>query len=125
MKYLRYYIIFGITLLLLIYILFFYKGRYLAIFEDDMTINYSSLSSAECNWEYENSNKKSLILYKNSDNEWGFIPGIDGKTTLVFNCVSSEKKNIYEITYILKIKDDKIYWQKGSGKGLLDFPNPY
>ena len=119
----RYYIIFGITAILLVFILFFYKPNYLLKYSDQVTIEYD-FKDEGYKWYYELSNNN-LELKTEENNKWVFIPKSDGKTNITFIYKNTEGKQKYKIYYDFKIKGNKIYWINGSGDGLLDYPNPY
>ena len=111
-KYLRFYIMFGLTAIICLYILFFSPlTKYLSIFNDSMTIEY----------DMENENIK---LKEYDDNKQIFVPNKNGKTVLTFY-YKNEDDVLYEITYGLKIRGNKIIWINGEGKGLTSYPNPY
>ena len=115
----RYYIIFGVTFILLLIILFY--NPYLGIYKDSISIEYN-YDNEGYSWNYSSDND-CLSLKENSDNKWIFVPNKDGKTKLIFKY--SSKDNVkYKIEYLFRIKGNKIYWLDGTGYGLLDFPNP-
>ena len=119
----RYFIIFGITILLSLIILF-YPRNYLLKFKDSITIDYTSMGKEEL-WSYEQNNDN-LKLLNSSKNIWKFIPVKDGKTTLTYYYDRKDGNSYkYKIVYELVIKNNKIIWKSGSGFGLLEYPNPY
>ena len=69
MKYLRFYIIAGITILGLIYILFIYKPKYLYKYKDQFTIKYEIENTDEYSWSYEieASGTSAAIYWTNSN----------------------------------------------------------
>lgn len=116
----RYYIIFGITIVLLLFILFY--NPYLGVYSDSITIKYD-FNEENYYWEY-NIDNDNLILDSNGDNYWKFIPNQNGNTKLEF-IYKNDQDIKYRIIYSFKIRKNKIYWIDGEGYGLLDFPNPY
>ena len=116
----RYYIIFGITLILLLIILFY--NPYLGVYKDKVTIEYD-FDQEGYYWKYEIDNNN-LILKEESENTWVFIPNKNGKTELKFYYTNGED-NKYTIFYTFKVRKNKIFWLNGEGYGLLSYPNPY
>ena len=115
----RYFIIFGITFILAAFIIF-YKP-YLAVYEDSITIEYN-YNEENYKWSYK-INNDNLSLVDQGENKWVFTPNKNGKTNIVFE-YSNGEKTLYTIDYEFKIKNNKIFWTKGSAKGLLSYPNP-
>lgn len=123
-KYLRFYVMFGLTAILTIYILFFSPlTKYLAIYENSMTIEYDIEQKEGYNWTYELDNEN-IILESSDKNKWKFVPNKNGETNLVFY-YKNDEDTLYTITYGLKIRGKKIIWTKGEGLGLTSYPNPY
>ena len=121
----RFKIMFGVTSLILLYLLFYPSSYYLGKFKNNITVNYSDFKfNKECDWTYKISNDNIKLKSKNNK-IWIYEPNKDGNTTLNFYCTDEDNKIIYNITYKLKIKDKTIYWLESSGEGLLDFPNLY
>ena len=116
----RYIILFGITIILALFIMFY--NPYLGIYKDQVTIEYD-FKEENYTWKYDLSNDN-LILKDSSENKWTFIPNKNGKITVNFY-YTNDHENLYEIMYEFKVKNNKIYWLKGEGKGLLSYPNPY
>ena len=116
----RYYIIFGITFVLLLFILFY--NPYLGVYNGSVTIEYS-FDDEDYIWSYE-INNDSLVLADSTDNKWKFKPNKDGNVKLIYK-YSNEDITKYTIEYEFKVKDNKIYWVDGVGYGLTDYPNPY
>lgn len=127
MKYLRLYIIFGITLLGLIYILFIFKPKYLYKYKDQFTIKYEIPDKGDYAWSYEIDND--VLKVSNEENlKWTFKPTKDGKSTITFYYKKpddTEDKYKYKIVYDFEIKGNKIFWLTGMGYGIVNFPNPY
>ena len=115
----RYYIIFGVTAVLLLIILFY--NPYLGVYENSITIDYN-FNDENYVWEYKASNNN-LVLSEQSENHWRFIPNKNGSIDLEF-IYKNDQDVKYRIVYNFKIKNKKIYWINGEGYGLLDFPNP-
>ena len=83
MKYLRFYIIAGITILGLIYILFIYKPKYLYKYKDQFTIKYEIENTDEYSWSYEIDNDVLKVI--NTDSlQWTFKPNGEGLSTITF-----------------------------------------
>lgn len=127
MKYLRLYIIFGFTLLGLIYILFIFKPKYLYKYKDQFTIKYEIPDKGDYSWSYEIDND--VLKVSNEENlKWTFKPTKDGKSTITFYYKKpddTEDKYKYKIVYDFEIKGNKIFWLTGMGYGIVNFPNPY
>ncbi len=118
----RYYIIFGLTLIAVLLITFYPKD-YLMRFENQITVDYSKLTEDDL-WTYEIDNDN-LLLKENLNNKWVFIPNKNGKTILTFYYNRDDDKYTYKITYELVVKNNKIIWKNGEALGLLDYPNLY
>ncbi len=117
----RYILIFGITLILSLVIIF-YPQNYLAKYKDEINIEYDYHDNGY-NWNYVSDNDN-IILKESTDNKWTFIPNKNGNSTVTFT-YSKEDNVKYKIIYKFKIKGNKIYWLKGDGYGLQSYPNPY
>ena len=115
----RYFIIFGVTFVLLLFILFY--NPYLGVYNDSVTIKYD-FNDEGYSWDYTIYNDN-LILKDSDANSWTFIPNKNGVCKLIFK-YTSEENSKYTIEYKFKIKGNKIYWLDGVGYGLLDYPNP-
>ena len=123
-KYLRFYIMFGLTAIICLYILFFSPlTKYLSIYNDSMTIEYDMETKEGYSWIFELENEN-IKLKEYDDNKWIFVPNKNGKTVLTFY-YKNEDDVLYEITYGLKIRGNKIIWINGEGKGLTSYPNTY
>lgn len=119
----RYYIIFGITFILLLIILFYNpNSKYLGVYKDKITIEYN-YDDEGYSWSYEDDNDNVKVETINN-NKYILYPKKDGKYNIAFK-YSNEENNKYEIKYEFEINDNKIYWLSGEGTGLLDYPNPY
>ena len=116
----RYYIIFGVTLVLVLIILFF--NPFLGVFKNQITIEYN-YNDEGYSWEYT-IDGESLKISEESDNKWVFKVNKNGLTSINYS-YKNEDNIKYQINYKFRVFNNKIYWIKGSGKGLLDFPNPY
>ena len=127
MKYLRFYIIIGITILGLIYIFFIFKPKYLYKYTDQFTIKYEIENTDEYSWSYEINND--ILKVKNTDSlQWTFKPNGDGFSTVTFYYKKPEdtiENAKYKIVYDFEIKGNKIFWLTGMGYGIVNFPNPY
>ena len=116
----RYYIIFGITIVFSLLIIF--CTPYLGTYKNRMTIEYDNVKDGY-SWTYKEKGNALKIIEK-SENKWIFKPN---------------KTGIYEITYYLKkdqeeeskiyykffVINKRIFWLEGNAKGLLNYPNPY
>ncbi len=122
----RYWIIFGTTLIIVVLILFVNpKSKYLDIFEYNFTVDYEKIESAEgYNWTYEY-DKDYLTIKEYSDTKWIFTPKKNGSTKIVFRYVNDEGDELYKIDYLVLLKRDKIYWKESKAIGLYDYPNLY
>ena len=119
----RYYIIFGITFVIAI-LLIFYPRKYIHIYKNSIKIDYSSITSTEDSfWNYDISNSN-LILEKHKDKVWTFKINKDGKVNIIFYYDKNDTDYKYKIEYRFEVKGNKIYWLYGNGEGMFDFPNP-
>ena len=116
----RYFIIFGVTFILLLFILFY--NPYLGVFKDSVTIEYDYHEEGY-SWDYE-IDKDCLKISSEEENKWVFIPNKNCTCNLLYRYNNGEEV-MYEIAYEFKVKGNKIYWLTGSGNGLLSYPNPY
>lgn len=119
----RYYIIFGVTFILLLFI-FFYNpnSKYLGVYKDKITIEYN-YNDEGYSWTYDESNTNVKVETINN-NKYVLYPNKNGKYNIIY-IYSNGENNKYEIKYEFEIKGNKIYWLSGEGTGLLDYPNPY
>lgn len=116
----RYFIIFGITLILVLIILFF--NPFLGTYNNTVTIEYS-YNDEGYSWDY-NIDGESLIIKEFEGDKWIFKANKNGVSNITFK-YSNEDDIKYEIKYKFRVFGKKILWIDGSGKGLLEFPNPY
>lgn len=121
----RFYIIFGTTLLLLLLIFLYTPNeKYLGVYEDNINIKLNNYEEGY-RWIYEKDDSINIneIDYLN----WKLSFSKDGKSKITYYYTNSE--NIGDAKYIIYYEFDKnknkIYWISGEAKGLLDFPNPY
>lgn len=121
----RYYVIFGITAIILALILFYNpNSKYLGVYENIVNIEYD-YNDKGYNWIYEDNNDN-LLIDKINDNKWTLKVNKDGEYEINFYYTDSTKEKYkYKIYYKFIVKNDKIYWLNGEAKGLLDYPNPY
>lgn len=125
MKYLRFYIIFGVTFLICTYLIFFDPfAKYLGIFKKDMTIEYDVLEEG---YHWECVSNGVLAVNEVSNTKWEFEPEGNGKATLMFYYVNDEDKTDvkYTINYEFDVFFNQIFWSVGEAMGLNNFPNPY
>lgn len=120
----RFYIMFGITAILSLLIIFFdpYKD-YLAVYDDDVIIEYN-YDDPDCIWVVSQDNEN-IHIENTSDQSWLLTINNKGTTKMVFkyiNVLTNETK--YTINYRFKNNGRKIFWEDGYSKGLLDFPDP-
>lgn len=119
----RYYIIFGITIVTVCLIIF-YPKRYLQIYNDQVIIDYSELAETENElWSFEASNDN-LKLISSLEKTWTFEANKNGNVSLIYYYDKKDDSEKYKIEYKFRIKGSKIYWIYGHASGLLDFPNP-
>ena len=115
---------FGVTALVSIYLVFWGPAsKYLAVYNDKMTIEYDMDSKDGYSWSYESTNDN-VKLTSDEDDKWVFEPNKNGNTTLTFYYKNADK-TLYKIIYGLKVLGNKIIWTKGEGTGLTSYPNPY
>ena len=116
----RYIVIFGITIILLLFILLY--NPYLGVYKDSVTIEYE-YSEEGYKWSYD-LDIDCLKVSSEEENKWVFVPNKNCTCNLIYT-YSNGEKDMYEILYEFKVRGSKIYWLSGSGKGLLSYPNPY
>lgn len=121
----RYYIIFGVTFILLLIILFYNPNdKYLGIYNNSVNIKLDDFSD-EYKWIYD---KDDSINIDQIDNfTWKLDFSNDGKSKITYYYTNTGKSDDakYIIYYEFEKNKNKIYWISGEAKGLLDFPNPY
>lgn len=124
----RYYIIFGITFILLLIILFYTPNdKYLGVYENIVNINLEDLKVSDegYKWLYQKDDSINVNIINNSS--WKLSFSKDGKFKITYYYTQNE--NIEDAKYIIYYEfernKNKIYWISGKAKGLLDFPNPY
>ena len=116
----RYFIIFGITIVLVLIILFY--NPFLGVYKNTITIEYN-YNDEGYTWNYDLEGD-SLVLKEENDNKWVFKVNKNGITNITF-VYSNEGDIKYEINYKLRVVGKHILWLDGLGKGLLEYPNPY
>lgn len=118
-------ILFSITIIIVLYIIFFMKSKYLGIYDNEISIIKEYEKNQDYSWSYSLDNKIVDINDKDSGNTYSLsIKALeDGKCVLKL-LYNSDTDTKYEIIYGLTIKEDKIYWTYGESKGLVDLPNP-
>ena len=127
MKYLRFYIIGGITVIGLIYILFIFKPKYLFKYKNSFTVKFDIEEIENYKWYYETENDN-LKLSDSTDNMWIFIPSSNGSEKLTFyykNMQKEDEEYKYKIVYDFNIEGKKMYLLTGMGFGISNFPFPY
>ncbi len=121
--YMRYYIIFGATLIIAM-ILLFYPKKYMKVYNNKVIIDFSTIENTEDElWNYDLDND-CLILDNNTSKKWVFTINNDGITNITFYYDRRNDNQKYKIEYRFKVKENKIYWIYGNGEGMFDFPNP-
>ncbi len=120
----RFYIIFGITLILLICILFYNpNGEYLGIYKENVKITYD-YDDKDYFWIFEVSNNN-IKVDEINNNTWNLSANNNGNFYINFYYTKDNKENYkYKIYYEFKVEKGIIYWIYGEANGLLDFPNP-
>ncbi len=119
----RYIIMFTITIIISLIILFYPKD-YLLKFSDSVTIDYSDITSEDV-WTYEIDNDN-LLLIQSVNNSWKFKPNKNGNTSITYYYNKNNDGGYeYKIMYEFIIKGNKIIWKSGEAEGLIDYPNPY
>ncbi len=120
----RYIIIFGVTFLIAA-LLIFYPRKYLYKYNNEITVDYSTIENTDDElWTYEMDNDI-LKLIDHSDKKWRFKSNGNGIVNLIFYYDKNEESQKYKIEYKIKIKKGTIYWIEGKSLGLMDFPNLY
>ena len=114
----RYFIIFSITFILLLLILFY--NPYLGVYKDYINISLED-SIENYDWSFETDNDN-IKLVDSTDHSWKFKINKNGITNL--NFIYSDSNNIkYQIFYKLKFKHNKIYSLKVKVKKSLLYRN--
>lgn len=116
----RYFIIFGVTALLVLIILFF--NPFLGTYSKTVSFDFSK-NQEGCKWNYiikgdslkYDQSKKNIFKFKASKN---------GKGTIIFTCSDAEEVK-HEVDYKFKVFAKQIFWVESNGKGLYNYPNPY
>lgn len=121
----RFYIIFGVTLVLFIIIQFYVPKRdYLISFnKDHVTLSFNETQD-DYYWVVTSENDV-FDVYDETDTKWKLTPkgiGDDFITAMFVNFNTSDIK--YNIKYRFKYDGKKIYWMEGVGNGTYNFPNP-
>ena len=115
----RYFVIFGFTLVLVLIILFY--NPFLGIYKNNITIEYN-YDVEGYKWEYKAKANK-LKLISSTENKWVFEPIKNGIEEIDFNYTNNDQVK-YHIYYKFFILGNKIFWIDGYGDGLMDYPNP-
>lgn len=116
----RYYIMFGITIILSLLIIFY--TPYLGIYKKKVTIKYDFNDEGYV-WKYDIEGS-SLKIDSEKDNEWTFKSNGIGTSKITFKYVNEEEDVKYEIYYKFYVIVGHIFWNDSLGKGLIDYPNP-
>ncbi len=125
MKYLRFYIIFGVTAILLILLQFYNPNKeFLGVYKDDVTLEYKE---KEDNYYWVVTTKNDNFTIENvNSNKWKLKPISLGDEFINAVFVNFDTGHIkYSISYRFKYDGKRIYWLEGAAKGLTDYPNPY
>ena len=121
----RYYIIFGLTFIGILIILFFdpYKD-YLGVYKNNATIEYKEKEDGY-EWILISSNDN-LIIEEINNNKWNIKINKKGSTNVKATFINMTTNDIkYTINYKFKNNGKKLFWLDGIGKGISDFSNPY
>ena len=116
----RYYIMFGITIILSLLIIFY--TPYLGIYKKKVTIKYDFNDEGYV-WKYDIEGS-SLKLDSEKDNEWTFKSNGIGNSTIIFT-YSNQEDAKYEVKYKFKVFAGLIFWKECVGSGVYNYPNPY
>ncbi len=116
----RYYIIFGVTLVLLAIILF--VNPFLGVYKNEVNIEYDK-NIEGYTWDYELKGD-SLSLKEKEGDHYVFKANKNGVSEITFR-YSNEENTKYTIYYKFRVLGKRIYWVDGLGTGLQDYPNPY
>ena len=115
----RYYIMFFVTLIIVLIILFW--NPYLGTFKNTMTIEYN-FNEEGYSWKLDQSSNK-LLLSNDEESKWVFKANKSGYDELNFYYTNGED-NMYHTYYKVLVIGRRIFWIDGYGEGLLDYPNP-
>jgi hypothetical protein len=115
----RYAIIFLITIVISLFII--YYKPYLGVYSDTVTITLDS-EYEDFNWTYEIDNDN-LVLLDQKNNSWTFKINKKGVSNLYFYYSRGDYVR-HKIYYKFKTRGNKIFWLEGYGEGLLSYPNP-
>ena len=121
----RYYIIFGITLIAAI-IIFFYNpySDYLGVYRNNATIEYLEKEEGY-EWILVPDNDN-LTVNEINNNKWNISINKKGSTKIIASFINLENNDVkYKITYDFTNNGRKIFWLEGIGEGINDFLNPY
>ena len=121
----RYYIIFGITLIAAI-VIFFYNpySDYLGVYKNNATIEYLEKEEGY-EWVLVPDNDN-LTVNEINNNKWNISINKKGSTKVIASFINLENNDVkYKITYDFKNNGRKIFWTNGIGEGIPDFLNPY
>ena len=116
----RYFIIFGITAILVLIILFY--NPFLGTYNNDLTFDFSK-NKDECKWNYI-VDGDSFKIDKDTKNIFKFKANKNGKSSIIFTCGDAEEV-IHEVKYDFKVFAKQIFWLESNGTGLYNYPNPY
>ena len=121
----RFYVIFGVTFILLGLIIFYDPySKYLGVYDGVVNIEYN-YSDEDYEWIYDYTGDN-LKVEEINNNKWSLSTIKDGICNITFYYLNEKTNDIkYKIYYEFEIKDKKIFWINGEAKGLLDYPNPY
>ena len=116
----RYYIMFGITLLLCLVILFY--TPYLGIYKNNVSIKFD-LQEEGYTWKY-NIEGNSLKFDKEENNMYTFKTNGVGTTKITFTHSNNDDTK-YEVYYKFYVIAGHIFWKESIGSGFVDYPNPF
>ena len=116
----RYIIMFSITILLAVIIIFY--NPFLGVYKNNVTIEYD-YSEEGYYWEYD-LDGESLKINSIEDNKYTFEINKNGISEITFIYTNGEDIK-YDIYYKFRVFGKKIYWLEGVGKRLVNYPNPY
>ena len=121
----RYYIIFGITLILTMFILFFdpYKD-YLGVYKNTATVEYDEKEEGY-EWILIPSNDN-LTINEINNNKWTIHINKKGDTNIEAKFINFETNDVkYTINYKFNNNGRKLFWLDGIAKGMTNFNDPY
>ena len=116
----RYIVIFGVTLALVLVILFY--NPFLGTYNKTVTFDFGEKEEGY-KWDYIIKGD-SLEFDKTKNNKFRFKSNGIGNSTIIFT-YSNQEDAKYEVKYKFKVFAGLIFWKECVGSGVYNYPNPY